>query len=129
MAKNDLNMVDKFVDLEEQIIDLLKEVDMDIDFSADRKTFMSQLKANIMKVKKVDKLFEEYEKLAKKIEGSSNDDEKNQDLTYAVVDLREDSEAVKSEIETVKTEIESINGQVKVKQTKKKNTTQSAREL
>ena len=129
MAKNDLGLVDKFVDLEEQIIDLLKEVDMDIDFSADRKTFMSQLRANIMKVKKVDKLFEEYEKLAKKIEGSSNDDEKNQDLTYAVVDLREDSEVVKSEIETVKTEIESINGQVKVKQTKKKKTSQAVREL
>ena len=122
MAKQDLNLVDKFVDLEEQIVDLLKEVDMDIDFSADRKTVISQLKANILKVKKVDKLFEEYEKLASKIEGSSTDDEKNQDLTYAVVDLREDSEVVK-------TEIESINGQVKVKQTKKKKTSQAVREL
>ena len=122
MAKQDLNLVDKFVDLEEQIVDLLKEVDMDIDFSADRKTVISQLKSNIMKVKKVDKLFEEYEKLASKIEGSSTDDEKNQDLTYAVVDLREDSEVVK-------TEIESINGQVKVKQTKKKKTSQAVREL
>lgn len=122
MAKQDLNLIDKFVDLEEQIIDLLKEVDSEIDFSADKKTVMSQLKSYISKVKKVDKLFEEYEKIAKKIESEANDESKDADLTYAVVDLREDSEAVK-------TEIENINGQVKVKQTKKKKTTQAAREL
>ena len=122
MAKQDLNLVEKFVNLEEEIIDLLKEVDGEIDFSADRKTVMSQLKNYVMRVKKVDKLFEEYEKLAKKIEGSSTDEEKNQDLTYAVVDLREDSEAVK-------TEIESINGEVKVKQTKKKKSSAPVREL
>lgn len=129
MARQDLNLVDKFVELEEQIVDILREVDMDIDFSADKKMVLSQLKTNIMKVKKLDELFAEYEKLAKKIEGSSTEDEKNQDLTYAVVDLREDSEAVKTEIESVKTEIESINGQVKVKQTKKKKTSQAVREL
>lgn len=122
MAKQDLSLVEKFVDLEEQIIDLLKEVDGEIDFSADRKIVMSQLKTYVMKVKKVDKLFEEYEKLAKKIEGSSTDEEINQDLTYAVVDLREDSEAVK-------TEIESINGEVKVKQIKKKKSSAPVREL
>ena len=122
MTKQDINLVDKFVDLEQQIIDLLMEVDLEVDFSADRKTVMSQLKSYILKVKKVDKLFEEYEKIAKKIEGSTNDDEKNQDLTCAVVDLREDSEEIK-------TEIESINGEVKVKQTKKKKNNQAVREL
>lgn len=122
MAKQDLNLVEKFVDLEEKIIDLLREVNSDIDFSADRKIVMSQLKEYVLKVKKVDKLFEEYESLAKKIEGASNEDEKSQDLTYAVVDLREDSEAVK-------TEIENINGEIKVKKTKKKKTSQAVREL
>lgn len=122
MTKQELNLVDKFVALEEQIIDLLKEVDAEIDFSADRKKVMSQLKTYILKVKKVDKLFEEYENLAKKIESKSSDDEKNQELACAVVDLREDSE-------TVKTEIENINGQIKVKQVKKKKSSQAVREL
>ena len=122
MSKQDLNLVEEFVDLEEQIVDLLKEVNMEIDFSADKKVVISQLKENISKVKKMDKLFEEYENLAKKIEDSSTDEEKSQDLTYAIVDLREDSNEVK-------TEIENINGEVKVKQTKKKKTSQSVREL
>ena len=121
MAKKDLTLVEKFVDLEQKIIDSLMDVDYNIDFSADRKTLMSQLKEYIMKVKKVDKLFEEYEKIAQKIEGSTTEEEKNQDLACAVVDLREDSEQIK-------TEIESINGDVKVKQTKKKNK-QASREL
>ena len=121
MTKKDLNLVEKFVDLEQQIIDSLMEVNQEIDFSADRKTVMSQLKAYITRVKKVDRLFEEYEKIAQKIEGSTTEEEKNQDLTSAVVDLREDSEQIK-------TEIESINGEVKVKQSKKKNK-QAVREL
>ncbi|MBR3885786.1 MAG: hypothetical protein IKJ33_04930 [Clostridia bacterium] len=122
MTKKDMNMVEKFVGLEEEIIDLLKEAEMDIDFSADRKTIMAQLKSYITKVKKVDKLFEEYETLAAKIGGSTNEEEKNQELTCAVVDLREDSEELK-------TEIESINGEVKVKQTKKQKNNQAVREL
>ena len=122
MAKQDLKLVDRFVEIEDQIIDLLKEVAIEIDYNADRKTVMSQLKAYVTNVKKVDKLFEEYEKIAKKIEGSTSDEEKDNDLTYAVVDLREDSDALK-------TEIENINGQVKVKQTKKKKSSQSVKEL
>lgn len=122
MAKRDIDLVEKFISLEDEIIDTLREIDSDIDFSADRKKVIAELKAYVLKVKKVDKLFEEYEKIAKKIEGSANEEEKNQDLTCAVVDLREDSEAVK-------TEIESINGEVKVKQTKKKKTSQAVREL
>lgn len=122
MGKQETNLVEKFVELEEQIIDLLKEVELDIDFSLDRKQVMSQLKSYISKVKKVDKLFEEYEKIAEKIEESSaGDEKKNHDLACAVVDLREDSEEVK-------TEIENIQGQVKVKQVKKK-TKAAVREL
>lgn len=121
MSKKDLNLVEKFISLEEEIIDLLKEADLSVDFSADRKTVMAGLKSYITKVKKVDKLFAEYESLAEKIGGSTNEEEKNHELTCAVVDLREDSEEIK-------TEIESINGDVKVKQTKKKNN-QAVREL
>ena len=62
MARQDLNLVDKFVELEEQIVDILREVDMDIDFSADKKMVLSQLKTNIMKVKKLDELFAELKK-------------------------------------------------------------------
>ena len=122
MTKREISMVEKFVGLEEEIIDLLKDAEMDIDFSADRKTIMAQLKTYITKVKKVDKLFEEYETLAAKIGGSTNDDEKNQEITCAVVDLREDSVELK-------TEIESINGEVKVKQSKKQKNNQAVREL
>ena len=50
MAKKDLNLVEKFVGLEEEIIDLLKEADLSVDFSADRKTVMSQLKSYITKI-------------------------------------------------------------------------------
>ena len=115
MAKQDVDLVEKFVDLEEQIVDLLREVDIEIDFSQDRKKVMSQLKSYITKVKKVDKLFEEYEKIAVKIEESSiGEEDKNHDIACAVVDLREDSEEIK-------TEIENIQGQIKVKQVKKKS--------
>ena len=72
-------------------------------------------------MEKFDKLFAEYEAIAEKIGGSTNEEEKNHELACAVVDLREDSEEIK-------TEIESINGEVKVKQTKKKNN-QAVREL
>ena len=121
MTKKDLNLVDRFVALEEEIIDSLKDAELNVDFSADRKVVMSELKSYIMGIKKVDKLFEEYEELAQKIGVSTNDDEKNHELACAVVDLREDSEEIK-------TEIEHINGNVKVKQVKKKNN-QAAREL
>ena len=115
MAKQEITLVEKFVNLEEQIIDLLKEVDLEIDFSQDRKKVMTELKSYIMKVKKVDKLFEEYEKIAAKIEeSSSGEDKKNHEIACAVVDLREDSEEVK-------TEIENIQGEIKVKQVKKKS--------
>ena len=59
--------------------------------------------------------------LSKIEESSLGEDKTNHDIACAVVDLREDSEEIK-------TEIESINGEVKVKQTKKKNN-QAVREL
>ena len=44
MTKQDINLVDKFVDLEQQIIDSLMEVDLEVDFSADRKTVLRQVR-------------------------------------------------------------------------------------
>ena len=71
--------------------------------------------------KKFINLFEEYEQLAQKIGVSTNDEEKNHELTCAVVDLRD-------EPEELKTEVENINGELKIKKTKKKNN-QAVREL
>ena len=121
MTKKDLDLVEKFTRLEEEIIDALKDAELNVDFSADRRAVMSELKSYVLSVKKVDKLFEEYEQLAKKIGGSTNDEEKNHELTCAVVDLRD-------EPEELKTEVVNINGEIKVKKTKKKNN-QAVREL
>lgn len=114
MAKQDMSLVDKFKNLEQQLFDSLKNMDGKIDFDADKRTVLKNVKAYILKVKEIDNLFEEYEKIASMIEKTANKED-SQEFSTAVVDLRELSEEYK-------TEVEFVDGSVKVKKSKKKNT-------
>ena len=114
MEKQDISLVDKFKNLEQQLFDSLKDMDGKIDFDADKRTVLKNVKAYIMKVKEIDNLFSEYEKIASMIEKTANKDENNE-FSSAVIDLREQTEEYK-------TEVEFVDGNVKVKKSKKKNT-------
>lgn len=113
MEKKDVSLIDEFRKIEQQIIEQLNSTELSIDYEADNKAIVSTLKNYIEKVKRVEKLFDEYENVAKKIEKLTGDEIKKQSMTEAVVDLREDSEELK-------TEIENINGKVVVKKKKQK---------
>lgn len=106
-------LINKFLELEIKMVEQLNNTEMSVDFDADRKTIIASLKKYVSKVKSLEKLFDEYENLAKKIENLTGEEEKQVQATNAVVELREDSEELK-------TEIEKINGQVVVKKKKKK---------
>ena len=51
MAKNEIELLDKFKEVEEKIIAELKATDLNIDYSADSKTIIAGLKAYIKRVK------------------------------------------------------------------------------
>ena len=122
MKKTEAELIEKFKDIEKQLIDTLKGAGVKIDESADSKTTKANLKAYIQKVKKAEKLFDEYEKIALEIEKlSGNEKEADKELSEAVVDMREVSP------ETA-VEIQNINGELLVKQ-KQKKTSGKAREL
>ncbi len=130
MAKKDLTLVEEFRDLEQDLLETLEGLEVPVNFSADKKTVMAELKAYILQVKNIDVLFAEYEKIAEKIEALAHKDaEKNEQLANAVVGLREDSAEIKSEIEELRTEIENIGGEVKVKQNKKKKNNSAVKEF
>lgn len=113
MSKTDIELLEKFKKVEEKFLNELKATELDIDYSADSKVIVSSLKAYIKRVKNIEKILEEYESISNRIERLMDDDAKHQDVTSAVVDMREDSEELKAEIQ-------SINGQVVVKKKKKK---------
>ena len=112
MSKKDIDLLDKFKKVEEKFLKELKATELDIDYNADSKIIISNLKAYIKRVKNIEKILEEYESISNKIEQIMGDDVNQQEVTSAVVDLREDSEELK-------TEIQNINGQVVVKKKKK----------
>lgn len=114
MAKVDVSLVDKFKKLETEILDILKENNIDFDESVNDKTLKSMLKKYISNVRKVEKLFEEYEEVAQKIEDLSADSKQKAAVDEAVVNLRED--AVQ---ETV--EVEHVGSKIIVKRKKKVN--------
>lgn len=115
-------LISKFLEVECEIYEKLKETEMTVDFDADRKTIVSTLKKYVAKVKSLEKLFDEYERIANKIELLTGEEENKQDATNAVVELREDSDELKDEIEK-------INGQIVVKKKKKKKTSNSVKEM
>ncbi len=114
MAKVDVSLVDKFKKLETEILDILKENNIDFDESVNDKTLKAMLKKYISNVRKVEKLFEEYEEVAQKIEDLSADSKQKAAVDEAVVNLRED--AVQ---ETV--EVEHVGNKIIVKRKKKVN--------
>ena len=120
MAKNDLSLVEKFKSVEEKILKELKETDLKIDYTSDRKIVISSLKDYIRRVKSIEKILDEYEEISKKLEKLMEDDKKG--VTEAVVELREDSDELKAEIAI-------INGQAVINQKKKKKSTEKLREF
>lgn len=117
-------LINKFIELEFEIVEKLKTTEMQVDFDADRKSIISTLKKYVAKVKSLEKLFDEYEGLAKKIELLTGEEESKQSATNAVVELREDSEQLKEEIgilsETLN-EIQNMDGNIVVKKKRKKS--------
>ena len=111
MLKKEVSLIDKFKKLEAEIIAILKENDIDFDDSLNAKEVKAKLKKYIANVKKMEKLFEEYELIAEKIEKISGDENDKVVMNEAVVNLREDE--VK---ETVV--VENINNKVVVKRKK-----------
>lgn len=122
--KREEELVEKFRKLEDEIVDKLQSTKLEVDFNLDRKDVVKSLKNYVLKVKAVEKLFDEYEKTASKLEELTGEEESMQSVTTAVVELREDSDKLKDEIgiltETLN-EVENINGNIIVKQKKKKS--------
>ena len=114
MLKKEVSLIDKFKKLEAEIIAILKENDIDFDESLNEKEVKTKLKKYIANVKKMEKLFEEYELIAEKIEKISGDERDKGVMNEAVVNLREDN--LKEEIV-----VENINNKVVVKRKKKVN--------
>jgi hypothetical protein len=114
MLKKEVSLIDKFKKLEAEIIAILKENDIDFDESLNEKEVKAKLKKYIANVKKMEKLFEEYELIAEKIEKISGDEKDKGVMNEAVVNLREDN--LKEEIV-----VENINNKVVVKRKKKVN--------
>ena len=122
MNKKETALIDKFKKLEEELLEVLKLEDIAFDEETKKQTVKTQLKSYIKKVEKARKLFEEYEKTAKEIEGLAVSDV--DELNAKVVELREDvlDESVK---EVFIDEILSQNGETKVVKKKVKKTPSS----
>lgn len=122
MNKETNKLVDKFKEVEDKIMEELKQTKLDIDYNADRRTVISGLKAYIKRVKSIEKILDEYEAISQKLEQAMSSGEHKKDITQAVVELREDSDELKNEIQI-------INGQTMVKCVKKKATNVSVKEF
>lgn len=121
MDKKEISLIDQFKKVEGQIIDELKATELSVDYEADNQEILASLKNYVLKVKSVEKLFDEYEAIAKKIEKLTGDEIKKQSITEAVVDMREDSDELKEEIEIIKGE--------PIAKKKKKKTNTAVKEL
>lgn len=114
MNNKETSLVERFKHIEDEIFEKLKDVELNIDYNEDRKLIMSSLKAYVKKVKNIEKLLDEYENVSEKLQELVSEEEKQAGVTQAVVDMREDSEELK-------TEIKNINGEVKIIKKKKNN--------
>ena len=114
MLKREVSLIDRFKKLEADIIAILKENEVDFDESLNEKEVKAKLKKYIANVRKMEKLFEEYEQIAEKIEKISGDVNDKEVMNEAVVNLREDSE---KEVVVV----ENVNNKVVVKRKKSVN--------
>ena len=114
MLKREVSLIDRFKKIEADIIAILKENNVDFDESLSEKEVKAKLKKYIENVRKMDKLFEEYEQIAEKIEKISGDVNDKVVMNEAVVNLREDSE---KEVVVV----ENVNNKAVVKRKKSVN--------
>lgn len=117
MLKKEITLIERFKKLEAEIIDILKQNDVDFDENLNEKEVKAKLKKYIANVKKMEKLFEEYEALAEKIEKISGDENDKGVMNEAVVNLREDKE----QTEVV---VDKATNTVVVKRKKKSNVSQ-----
>ena len=117
MLKKEITLIERFKKLEAEIIDILKQNDVDFDENLNGKEVKAKLKKYIANVKKMEKLFEEYEALAEKIEKISGDENDKGVMNEAVVNLREDKE----QTEVV---VDKVTNTVIVKRKKKSNVSQ-----
>ncbi|MBE5755726.1 MAG: hypothetical protein IJ310_05490 [Clostridia bacterium] len=117
MLKKEITLIERFKKLEAEIIDILKQNDVDFDENLNGKEVKAKLKKYIANVKKMEKLFEEYEALAEKIEKISGDENDKGVMNEAVVNLREDKE----QTEVV---VDKATNTVIVKRKKKSNVSQ-----
>ena len=117
MLKKEMTLIERFKKLEAEIIDILKQNDVDFDENLNEKEVKAKLKKYIANVKKMEKLFEEYEALAEKIEKISGDENDKGVMNEAVVNLREDKE----QTEVV---VDKATNTVIVKRKKKSNVSQ-----
>jgi len=117
MLKKEMTLIERFKKLEAEIIDILKQNDVDFDENLNGKEVKAKLKKYIANVKKMEKLFEEYEALAEKIEKISGDENDKGVMNEAVVNLREDKE----QTEVV---VDKATNTVIVKRKKKSNVSQ-----
>ena len=92
MGKNDVTLIEKFKKLELEIINLLKENKIDFDDSVNEKNLKAKLKNYILNVKKIEKLFEEYESIAEHFECLSNVSKTSSEVSEAVIGLRENKQ-------------------------------------
>lgn len=85
-------LLKEFKDLENKLVEALKIEPIEIsDEKSDIETKIA-ISAYIKKIKKVKKLFEKYESVARQIEKLSGDTKKQEEFTQAVVEMREEEQ-------------------------------------
>ena len=85
-------LLKEFKDLENKLVEALKIEPIEIsDEKSDIETKIA-ISAYIKKIKKVKKLFEKYESVARQIEKLSSDTKKQEEFTQAVVEMREEEQ-------------------------------------
>ena len=85
-------LLKEFKDLENKLVEALKIEPIEIsDEKSDIETKIA-ISAYIKKIKKVKKLFEKYESVARQIEKLSGDTKKQEEFTQAVVERREEEQ-------------------------------------
>ena len=122
MTKKQNELIEKFKILESELIDALKAANIEVSDDKDEKVTKAALKSYIGKVKKLKKIFDEYESVAKEIEDLSAKDKTSEVDLKQVVELRESDEN-QDEIARAyafEDEVEVIDGKVLTKRKKKK---------
>lgn len=89
MSKKLDDLIDRFKSIEKEIVVILNQQGLSFDETADKSTIKKTIKAYIKKVNKAQKLFDEYELIAKQIEDLANDEGESEALTKMVLDFKD----------------------------------------